>query len=165
MVSLLTFVWWIVCLYIIIIIIDVLYNDRTLETQLSYVVHTWTLTVSDGTPSRTNSNSLLYQHPYITYTEFLNLSAFHISPLYKINILQYMGETFDAEFQRYFTIIQNSCLSIYGWDILCGISKGTFEIPHKISHPYIERYVIYSNLRALRFKSSEAFLKRSPGQQ
>ena len=23
---------------------------------------------------------------------------------------------------------------------LCGISKGTFEIPHKISYPYIERH-------------------------
>ena len=101
---------------------------------------------------------------YNIYTS-LNLSTLYISPLYKIDILQYMGETFDAEFQRYFTIIQISYLSIYGWDILCGISKGTFEIPHKISYPYIERYVIHSNMRALRFKSSEAFLKRSPGQQ
>ena len=25
---------------------------------------------------------------------------------------------------------------MYGLDILCGISKGTFEIPHKISYPY-----------------------------
>ena len=24
-------------------------------------------------------------------------------------------------------------------DILCGISKGTFEILHKMSYPYIER--------------------------
>ena len=29
---------------------------------------------------------------------------------------------------------------MYGQDILCGISKGTFEIPHKISYPYIERH-------------------------
>ena len=28
---------------------------------------------------------------------------------------------------------------MYGSDILCGISKGTFEIPHKISYSYIER--------------------------
>ena len=27
---------------------------------------------------------------------------------------------------------------MYGYDILCGISKGTFEIPHKISYPYAE---------------------------
>ena len=25
-----------------------------------------------------------------------------------------------------------------GWNIMCGISKGTFEIPHKTSYPYIE---------------------------
>ena len=35
---------------------------------------------------------------------------------------------------------------MYGLDILCGISKGTFEIPHKISHPYIERYGSYSQV-------------------
>ena len=29
---------------------------------------------------------------------------------------------------------------MYGQDILYGISKGTFKIPHKISYPYIERY-------------------------
>ena len=28
---------------------------------------------------------------------------------------------------------------MYGKDILYGISKGTFEIPHKTSYPYIER--------------------------
>ena len=28
-----------------------------------------------------------------------------------------------------------------GCDILCGILKGIFEIPHKISYPYIERCV------------------------
>ena len=27
---------------------------------------------------------------------------------------------------------------MYEQDILCGISKGTFEIPHKISYPCIE---------------------------
>ena len=35
---------------------------------------------------------------------------------------------------------------MYGQDILCGISKGTFEIPHKISYPYMERYDFYSKL-------------------
>ena len=32
---------------------------------------------------------------------------------------------------------------MYGYDILCVISKGTFEILHKISYPYIERYDLY----------------------
>ena len=36
---------------------------------------------------------------------------------------------------------------MYGLDILCGISKGTFEIPNKISYPYIERYIFYSNVK------------------
>ena len=27
-----------------------------------------------------------------------------------------------------------------------GISKGTFEIPHKTSHPYIERWGFYSQV-------------------
>ena len=29
---------------------------------------------------------------------------------------------------------------MYGYDILSGISKGSFEIPHKISYLYIERW-------------------------
>ena len=33
---------------------------------------------------------------------------------------------------------------MYGYDILCGISKGTFEILHKISYPYNERYDFYT---------------------
>ena len=32
---------------------------------------------------------------------------------------------------------------MYGEDILCGISKGTFEIPHRISYPYIEICTFY----------------------
>ena len=32
---------------------------------------------------------------------------------------------------------------MYGQDILYGISKVPFEIPHKISYPYIERCVVY----------------------
>ena len=36
---------------------------------------------------------------------------------------------------------------MYGQDILGGISKGTFEIPHhKISFPYFERYKFYTML-------------------
>ena len=33
---------------------------------------------------------------------------------------------------------------MYGEDILCGISKVSFEIPCKISYPYIESRVFYS---------------------
>ena len=36
---------------------------------------------------------------------------------------------------------------MYGLDILCGISKGNFEIPHKISYPYIERCGFYSQVK------------------
>ena len=36
---------------------------------------------------------------------------------------------------------------MYGLDILCGISKVPFEIPHKISYPYIERYNFYEILK------------------
>ena len=36
---------------------------------------------------------------------------------------------------------------MYGQDILHGISEGTFEIPHNISYPYIERYDLYSVLK------------------
>ena len=35
---------------------------------------------------------------------------------------------------------------MYGKDILCGISKGTLEIPRKLSCPYIERDDFYSIL-------------------
>ena len=39
---------------------------------------------------------------------------------------------------------------MYGYDILCGISKVPFEIQHKISYPYIERYdCLYTIERAL----------------
>ena len=40
---------------------------------------------------------------------------------------------------------------MYGWDILCGISKGTFAIPHKIwKMQFLYNIEI---LRAPRFKS------------
>ena len=51
--------------------------------------------------------------------ELLNLRALKFSPVTKI-----------------------PPLSMYGKDILCGISKVPFEIPHTISYPYIERYDI-----------------------
>ena len=36
---------------------------------------------------------------------------------------------------------------MYGYDVLCGISKVPFEIPHKISYPYIERCDFYATLK------------------
>ena len=52
--------------------------------------------------------------------ELLNLRARKFSPVDKIHIFQCMGEIF------------------------CGISKGTFEIPYKISCPYNERCDFFS---------------------
>ena len=42
---------------------------------------------------------------------------------------------------------------MYGQDILCGISKVPFEIPHKLSCPYIETCSLLrsEDLRAPRF--------------
>ena len=37
---------------------------------------------------------------------------------------------------------------MYGEDILCGISKGTFEIQLKIYYPYIERYNIHMTVKS-----------------
>ena len=52
---------------------------------------------------------------------------------------------------------------MYGWDILHGISKVPFEIPQKISNPYIERFLYNIEIwGALRFKSSYAFLNPPP---
>ena len=53
--------------------------------------------------------------------ELLNQRAFKFSPANKMYIFQCMGKIF-----------------------LCGISKDTFEIPHKISDPYIERCKFYT---------------------
>ena len=36
---------------------------------------------------------------------------------------------------------------MYGSDILFGISKVPFEIPRKISYPYIERCVFYLQMK------------------
>ena len=36
---------------------------------------------------------------------------------------------------------------MYGQDILCGITKVPFKIPHKISYPYIERCHFYTALK------------------
>ena len=54
---------------------------------------------------------------------------------------------------------------MYGQIVLCEIAKDTFEIPHNISYPYIERYdcaILYNveNLRAHRFTSAYASLRR-----
>ena len=36
---------------------------------------------------------------------------------------------------------------MYGQDILGGISKVPFEIPHKISYPYIGSYDFYTTMK------------------
>ena len=36
---------------------------------------------------------------------------------------------------------------MYGKDILCGISKVSFEMPYKIYFPYIERYDFWTTLK------------------
>ena len=50
-------------------------------------------------------------------------------------------ELINLEVLKIFTSKQNTNLLIYGYDILCEISNGIFEIPHKISYSYFERYV------------------------
>ena len=42
---------------------------------------------------------------------------------------------------------------MYGFDILHGIYKGTFEIPCKISYPYIERCDV---IRYWKFKCAQS---------
>ena len=37
----------------------------------------------------------------------------------------------------------NAHLAVYGFKILCEISKGTFEISHKILNPYTAKYAFY----------------------
>ena len=46
-----------------------------------------------------------------------------------------------------FTCELNPYLSMYGQDILYGISKVPFEIPHIISYPHIERHDLYTTLK------------------
>ena len=36
---------------------------------------------------------------------------------------------------------------MYGQDSLCGISKGAFEIPLKISYPYVEKFDFYTMMK------------------
>ena len=36
---------------------------------------------------------------------------------------------------------------MHEYDIWCGISKGTFDIPHKIAYPYIERCRFYLQVK------------------
>ena len=48
---------------------------------------------------------------------------------------------------------------MYGEDILCGISKVPFEIPHKISYTYIERG---ENLTALDLRACKLFWNAHP---
>ena len=53
---------------------------------------------------------------------------------------------------------------MYGSDILCGISKVPFEIPHKISYPYIERWVVCWEVNIWELLDLQAY-KRDNSQQ
>ena len=57
------------------------------------------------------------------------------------------SEVQELELFKFQCCIKKSCLSMYGQDILCGISKVPFEIPHKISNPYIERWYFNAMLK------------------
>ena len=48
---------------------------------------------------------------------------------------------------------------MYGYGILCRISKGTFEIPHKISCPYIERRGFYLQVKIWKLLDLRAHLR------
>ena len=43
---------------------------------------------------------------------------------------------------------------VYGFKILCEISKGTFEISHKILNPYTAKYAFYEVVKIWRFMIS-----------
>ena len=58
------------------------------------------------------------------------------------------------------TLYKKRYLSVYGWDILCGILKIPFEIPHKLSYPNIERCTFYSQMKTEELLDFRA-LKRS----
>ena len=75
--------------------------------------------------------------------ELLNLRALKFSPAHKMHIFQCMGKLFCVEFQRY---------------------PLKFHTKY-ISHTLKDMFFLYNIeiLRALRFKSSYAFLKRHPG--
>ena len=62
------------------------------------------------------------------------------------------SQAHESKSTKFFTCKQNTHLSLYGQDILCGISKVPFEISHKISYTYIERCIFF--LLTLNFKSS-----------
>ena len=42
-----------------------------------------------------------------------------------------------------FKTSQNAHFAVYGFKILCEISKGTFEISHKILNPYTAKYAFH----------------------
>ena len=65
-----------------------------------------------------------YQIKYWKDYELINLRALRFSPVNEMHIFQCMGKIFCEEFQR-----------------------SPFEIPHKISYPYIERCDFYTTLK------------------
>ena len=54
----------------------------------------------------------------------------------------YIQFSIQLQFQCFMKIISSNVWVRY----FCGISKDTFEIPHKIFFPYIERYGFYSQV-------------------
>ena len=58
-----------------------------------------------------------------------------------------MNELLNLRALKCSTLYKKSHLSIYGLGSLYGISKVPFEIPHKISDSYIERCVVYSEVK------------------
>ena len=70
------------------------------------------------------------------------------------------GDNTDA----YMYIHRPAKVSLSVWDILCGISKGT-KIPHKKSHPYIERCVVClgAKTKSLQICELESFFETSSG--
>ena len=89
------------------------YNTRSLGL--------WWLTNADAKACKHQSLSMPGRRLKNTY-ELVDLVARKFSLTNKVHIFQYMGKIFCVEFQS---------------EPL--ISKGTFEIPQKIFHPYIER--------------------------
>ena len=64
-------------------------------------------------------------------------------------MFKYVGVGGDSGFKNAYEFVnqQNTYVSMYGHDILCGISKGIFEISFKIAYRYIERYDFYTMMK------------------
>ena len=108
------------------------WTNIDLKSMVFYGVHRRAISTKFMKQSTTCVRRLHFQN-YSHISQGPNLTALKFSPVNKIHIFQCMGKIFCVEFQRV--------------RFLCGISKGTFEIPHKISYPYTERYDFYTKLK------------------